>query len=58
MSGGSNRTLTGLDTAQSQAKKAIKPSQKTSVSEDRFFFMMICTLSLKRKVATDPHANQ
>jgi len=57
MSGGSNRTLTGLDTAQSQAKNAINPSQKTSVSEDRFLFM-ICTPYLKRKMATHPHANQ
>lgn len=56
MSGGSNRTLTGLDTAQSQAKNAIKPSQNTSVSEDRFLFMI--SLYLKRKVATYPHANQ
>ena len=56
MSGGSNRTLTGLDTAQSQAKNATKPNQKTSVSEDRFLFMI--SPYLKRKVAAYTHANQ
>ena len=56
MSGGSKRTLTGLETAQSHAKKATSATQKMSVNEERFFFM-ICALS-ESKVATDAHANQ